>query len=63
MTTQVIPGQPLPKIAQLVADAKIELERLGINTEGKRPEELLKMARDERNKPRVPRRLQGLKPP
>ena len=44
-----------PKIAQLVADAKTELKRLGINTEGKRSDELLNMAREERNNPRAAR--------
>jgi hypothetical protein len=32
-----------PKIAQLVADARTELKRLGIDTEGKRSDELLNM--------------------
>ena len=41
----------LPKIAQLVADARIELELLG--TEGKRSDELLSMAREQRNKTRL----------
>ena len=40
------------KIGQLVDDAKTELKRVGIQTEGKRSDEILKMARDERNKPR-----------
>jgi hypothetical protein len=31
----------------------IELKRLGIETEGKRSDELLKMAREQRNKLRV----------
>jgi hypothetical protein len=43
----------LPKIDQLVEDAKTELKRVGIQTDGKRSDEILKMARDERNKPRV----------
>lgn len=43
----------LPKIAQRVADAKTELKRVGIDTDGKRSDEILKMAREERNKPRV----------
>jgi hypothetical protein len=43
----------LPKIAQLVVDATTELKRLGINIVGKRPDQLLNMAREERNKPRV----------
>jgi hypothetical protein len=38
-----------PKIAQLVADARTELKRLGIDTDGKRSDELLNMARDQRN--------------
>ena len=38
----------LPKIAQLVADARIALKLLGIDTDGKRPDELLNMAREER---------------
>jgi hypothetical protein len=42
-----------PKIDQLVADAKAELKRLGINTEGKRPDQLLNMAREQRNRSRV----------
>jgi hypothetical protein len=39
------------KIAQLVADARTELKRLGIDTEGKRSDELLNMARAARNNP------------
>jgi hypothetical protein len=46
-------SSPLTKIDQLVDDAKIELKRVGIETEGKRSDEILKMAREERNKPRV----------
>ena len=43
-----------PKIDQLVADATTELKRLlGINIDGKRPDQLLNMAREERNKPRL----------
>ena len=38
----------LPKIAQLVAD-------LGIDTEGKRSDELLNMAREQRNNSRLAR--------
>ena len=38
-----------PKIAQLVADARTELKRLGIDTDGKRSDELLNMAREQRN--------------
>ena len=41
------------KIDQLVDDAKTKLNRVGIETEGKRSDEILKMAREERNKPRV----------
>jgi hypothetical protein len=44
---------PPSKIDQLVDDAKTELNRVGIETEGKRSDEILKMAREERNKPRV----------
>jgi hypothetical protein len=40
-----------PKIAQLVADARTELQRLGIDTEGKRSDELLNMVREQRNSP------------
>ena len=43
----------LTKIEQLVNDAKTALKRAGIETEGKRSDEILKMAREERNKPRV----------
>ena len=43
-----------PKIAQLVADARTELKRLGIDTEGKRSDELLNMAREQRNNPARP---------
>jgi hypothetical protein len=39
----------IPKIDVLVAEAKAELERLGIDTEGKRTDELLNMAREQRN--------------
>lgn len=45
----------LPKIAQLVADARIELKLLGIDTEGKRSDELLNMAREQRNNSRLAR--------
>lgn len=45
----------LPKIAQLVADARIELKLLGIDTEGKRSDELLNMARLQRNNSRLAR--------
>ena len=38
---KVIMDIALPKIAQLVADARIELKLLGIDTEGKRSDELL----------------------
>jgi hypothetical protein len=44
---------PLPKIDQLVEDAKTALRLAGIETEGKRSDEILKMARQERNKPRL----------
>ena len=44
-------NHPLPsKIDQLVDDAKTELNRVGIETEGKRSDEILKMAREARNK-------------
>ena len=36
----------LSKIDQLVADATTELKRLGINIDGKRPDQLLTMARE-----------------
>jgi len=36
------------KIAQLVAEARTELKRLGIDTEGKRSDELLNMVREQR---------------
>jgi hypothetical protein len=44
---------PTRKIDQLVADARSELKRLGIETQGKRSDELLNMAREQRNKLRV----------
>jgi hypothetical protein len=44
-----------PKIDQLVAEAKAELKRLGIDTEGNRPDQLLTMAREARIHPRAPR--------
>ena len=40
----------LSKIDQLVDDAKTELSRVGIETGGKRSDEILKMAREARNK-------------
>jgi hypothetical protein len=47
-------NHPLPsKIDQLVDDAKTQLNRAGIETDGKRSDEILKMAREERNKRRV----------
>ena len=42
------------KIAQLVADARTELKRLGIDTVGKRSDELLNMVREQRNNPARP---------
>jgi hypothetical protein len=39
---------PTRKIDQLVADAKVELKRLGIDTEGKRSDEILNMMREQR---------------
>ena len=42
----------LPKMTQLVAAARAELHRLGISTEGKRSDEVLNMAREQRNNPR-----------
>jgi hypothetical protein len=62
MAIPEVPRRALSKIEQLVADTKAELKRLGIETEGKRPEEILKMAREERNKPRVSRHMQKFKP-
>ncbi len=53
MDTQKTFHPPLPKIDQLVDAAKAELKRVGIETEGKRSDEILKMAREERNKPRI----------
>jgi hypothetical protein len=44
-----------PKIAQLVAEARIELKLLGIETEGKRSDELLNMSREQRNNSRLAR--------
>ena len=44
---------PVRKIDQLVADARIELKRLGIETDGKRSDEILNMMREQRNKLRV----------
>ena len=44
---------PARKIDQLISDARIELKRLGIETKGKRSDELLKMVREQRNKLRV----------
>lgn len=50
MTVDDISRLPLPKIGQLVEDAKAELKRVGIDTEGKRSDEILNMAREERNR-------------
>ena len=44
----------LPKIAQLVADARIELKLLGIDTEGKRSDELLKWRANSETTPAWP---------
>ena len=52
---KVIMDTALTKIAQLVADARTELKRLGIDTEGKRSDELLNMAREQRNNTRLAR--------
>jgi len=44
-------NHPRPsKIDQLVDEAKTELKRLGIETEGKRSDEILNMAREARIK-------------
>ena len=53
MDTKKDSRPPLPKIERLVDDAKAELKRAGVETDGKRPDEILNMAREERNKPRV----------
>ena len=42
-------GAAPPKIAQLIAEARAELTRLGIETDGKRSDEILNMARERRN--------------
>ena len=52
---KVIMDIALPKIAQLVADARIELKLLGIDTEGKRSDELLNTAREQRTNSRLAR--------
>lgn len=44
------PEGQFPKMLQLVNDAKAELKRAGIETDGVRPEEILRTAREERNK-------------
>ena len=44
-----------PKMAQLVADAETELKRLGIDTKGKRSDQLLNMGREQRNNSRAAR--------
>ena len=46
--TKIMDNAPT-KIDQLVAEAKAELKRLGIDTEGKRSDELLTMAREQRS--------------
>ena len=51
MTLDDISRLPLPKIGLLVEDAKAELKRVGIDTEGKRSDEILNMAREEWNRP------------
>ena len=53
MDTKKDSRPPLPKIDQLVEDAKAALRLAGIEIEGKRSDEILNMAREERNKPRV----------
>lgn len=53
MDIKKTPRLPLPKIDQLVDAAKAALKLAGIETEGKRSDKILKMAREERNKPRV----------
>jgi hypothetical protein len=49
-------GAAPPKIAQLIAEARAELTRLGIETDGKRSDELLNMAREQRNNSARPQR-------
>ena len=57
-----VPKIPLSKMDQLVADTRAELISLGIDTDGKRSDEILKMAREERNRPHGPRHIQKPKP-
>jgi len=62
-TRTMTPHDPaLPKIAQLVADAQKELKRIGIDTEGKRPDQILNMAREARNNPCAARPIEQSKP-
>ncbi len=53
MTTSKLTKPPESKIQQLVAAARADLKRCGIDVDGKRAEDVLRMAREERNKPRV----------
>jgi hypothetical protein len=46
----------VPKIAQLIAEARAYLNGFGISTEGKQGHEIIAMAREQRNKPRPPKR-------
>ena len=52
--TEIMDAAPT-KIDQLVAEAKAELKRLGIDIEGKRSDELLTMAREQRSGRRAAR--------
>jgi hypothetical protein len=46
-----------PKNDRLIAEAKTELKRLGIETEGKRPDQLLTHGAPGEDKPRRPTQL------
>lgn len=54
--------RPSRKIEKLVADARKELKRGGVNTDGKTPAQILDMARAERNKPGARVRWTPIKP-
>jgi hypothetical protein len=55
MDLDEVPAHLLPKVALLVQKAKAELEASGVDTAGKLPRQILRMAQIERHKPGIER--------
>jgi hypothetical protein len=50
-----VPAHLLPKVERLVQKARAELEACGVDTAGKLPRQILRMAQIERHKPGLER--------